>query len=151
MAQAPRFRMRCRGRVLFVARCSVFELIRSRRLRERYALLWLLTGGVLLGLSIWRDSLNTIAGWFRVETYPPRDSRRHGGGLFILIVLLGCSTVISRLSNQNTILAGGRSVLRSSRGKAIADAGHVTVTGRSRRRRHRELVVQPVGGDTPIR
>ena len=29
----------------------VFELIRSRRLRERYALLWLATGVVLLVLS----------------------------------------------------------------------------------------------------
>ena len=29
----------------------VFELIRSRRLRERYALLWLLTGIVLVILS----------------------------------------------------------------------------------------------------
>ena len=41
----------------------VFELMRSRRLRERYALLWLLTGLVLLFLSIWRSGLNTIAGW----------------------------------------------------------------------------------------
>jgi len=31
----------------------VFELIRSRRLRERYALLWLVTGLVLLVPSIW--------------------------------------------------------------------------------------------------
>ena len=48
----------------------VFELIRSRRLRERYALLWLLTGVVLLALSLWRDGLNTIAGWFGVTGYP---------------------------------------------------------------------------------
>ena len=32
----------------------VLELIRSRRLRERYALLWLATGVVLLVLSAWR-------------------------------------------------------------------------------------------------
>ena len=32
----------------------VFELIRSRRLRERYALLWILTGFVLVALSAWR-------------------------------------------------------------------------------------------------
>ena len=43
----------------------VLELIRSRRLRERYALLWLLTG----------------------------------------VVLLHYSTVISKLSDQSTILA----------------------------------------------
>ena len=40
----------------------VLELIRSRRLRERYALLWLATGIVLLILSAWRGGLNTIAG-----------------------------------------------------------------------------------------
>ena len=49
----------------------VFELIRSRRLRERYAILWLVTGIVLLVLSAWRDALNTIAGWVGVTTYPP--------------------------------------------------------------------------------
>ena len=47
----------------FLLLVVVFELIRSRRLRERYALLWLLTGVVLLGLALWRDGLNTIASW----------------------------------------------------------------------------------------
>ena len=32
----------------------VLELIRKRRLRERYAMLWLATGVVLLVLSLWR-------------------------------------------------------------------------------------------------
>ena len=82
----------------------VLELIRSRRLRERYALLWLLTGVVLLSLSLWRDGLNTIAGWFGVQTYPPAILGATGA-LFILVVLLHYSTVISRLSDQNTILA----------------------------------------------
>jgi hypothetical protein len=82
----------------------VFELIRSRRLRERYALLWLLTGVVLLVLSIWRGGLNTIAGWFGISGYPPAILFAVGI-LFILLVLLHYSTVISRLSDQSTILA----------------------------------------------
>lgn len=82
----------------------VFELIRSRRLRERYALLWLLTGVVLLALSIWRDGLNTIAGWFGVTQYPPAVFFAVGT-FFILIVLLHYATVISRLADQNVILA----------------------------------------------
>jgi hypothetical protein len=82
----------------------VFELIRSRRLRERYALLWLLTGVVLLALSLWRGGLNTIAGWFGVETYPPAILGAVGA-LFFLLVLLHYSTVISRLADQNVILA----------------------------------------------
>jgi hypothetical protein len=82
----------------------VFELIRSRRLRERYALLWLLTGIVLVVLSAWRGGLNTIAGWLGVKGYPPAVLFAVGL-LFVILVLLHYSTVISRLSDQNVILA----------------------------------------------
>ena len=82
----------------------VFELIRSRRLRERYALLWLATGVALLILSAWRGGLNTIAGWVGVSTYPPAVLFAVAT-VFILAVLLHYSTVISRLSDQSTILA----------------------------------------------
>jgi hypothetical protein len=82
----------------------VFELIRSRRLRERYALLWVLTGIVLLVLSAWRGGLNTIAGWVGVETYPPAVLFAVAL-LFVLAVLLHYSTVLSKLTDQNVILA----------------------------------------------
>ena len=82
----------------------VLELIRSRRLRERYALLWLATGVVLAVLCAWRDGLNTIAGWVGIRSYPPAVLFAVGI-LFILAVLLHYSTVISRLSDQNVILA----------------------------------------------
>ena len=78
----------------------VFELIRSRRLRERYALLWLATGVVLLVLSAWRGGLNTIAGWVGVTGYPPAVLFAVAT-LFILAVLLHYSTVISKLADQN--------------------------------------------------
>ena len=82
----------------------VLELVRSRRLRERYALLWLLTGFVLVALSAWRGGLNTIAGWLGVRGYPPAVLFAVGL-LFVILVLLHYSTVISRLSDQNVILA----------------------------------------------
>ena len=88
----------------FVLLVIVFELIRSRRLRERYALLWLLTGLVLLALSLWRGGLNTVAGWAGVETYPPAVLFAVGA-LFVIVVLLHYSTVISQLADQNVILA----------------------------------------------
>jgi hypothetical protein len=99
----------------------VFELIRSRRLRERYALLWLLTGVVLLVLSLWRGGLNTIAGWFGISGYPPAILFAVGI-LFILLVLLHYSTVISRLSDQSTILAQ-RLALLEERFRASEDPG----------------------------
>ena len=82
----------------------VFELIRRRALREQYALLWLLTAIVLLALSLWRGGLNTIAGWVGVRGYPPAVLFAVGS-LFILVVLLHYSTVISKLSDRSTILA----------------------------------------------
>jgi hypothetical protein len=94
----------------------VFELVRSRRLRERYALLWILTGLVLVVLSAWRGGLNTIAGWLGVRGYPPAVLFAVGL-LFVILVLLHYSTVISRLSDQNTILAQRLALLESRLGE----------------------------------
>jgi hypothetical protein len=82
----------------------VLELIRGRRLKERYAMLWLATGIVLLVLSAWRGGLTTVAGWFGVATYPPAILFAVAT-LFIIAVLLHYSTVLSRLSDHNTLLA----------------------------------------------
>ena len=90
----------------------VFELIRSRRLRERYALLWLATGVVLLVLSAWRGGLNTIARWLGVTGYPPAVLFAVGL-LFVVLVLLHYSTVISKLADQNTILAQRLAILEA--------------------------------------
>jgi hypothetical protein len=105
------------GAIASVALLAVIiELIRSRRLRERYALLWLLTGLVLLVLSLWRDGLNTIAGWAGVTGYPPAVLFALGL-LFVIVVLLHYSTVISRLSDQNTILAQRIALLEAELGE----------------------------------
>lgn len=82
----------------------VLELIRGRRLKERYALLWLVTGVVLFVLSAWRGGLNTIADWLGVSTYPPAILFAVAT-LFVIIVLLHYSTVLSKLDDENTILA----------------------------------------------
>ena len=82
----------------------VLDLIRRHHLRERYALLWLATGLVLAALSLWRGGLNTIARWFGVRSYPPAVLFAVAI-LFIIVVLLHYSTVISRLSDQNVLLA----------------------------------------------
>ncbi|HET9461832.1 MAG TPA: DUF2304 domain-containing protein [Gaiellaceae bacterium] len=100
----------------------VLELVRGRRLKERYALLWLATGVVLLVLSIWRDGLNTIAGWAGVTSYPPAVLFAVAT-LFILLVLLHYSTVISKLTDENVDLAQRVALLeeRVSRLRSPAD------------------------------
>ena len=81
----------------------IFELIRSRRLQERYALLWVVTGLVLLVLAIWRNGLNVLARTVGIA-YPP-SALFLVVGLFFLVVLLHYSTVISELAERNLMLA----------------------------------------------
>jgi len=101
----------------------VLELIRGRRLKERYALLWLVTGLVLLVLSVWRGGLNTIAGWLGVSGYPPAILFA-AAILFVIAVLLHYSTVLSRLTDDNVLLAQEVALLRARVDALEARAAH---------------------------
>jgi hypothetical protein len=81
----------------------VFELVRRRRLMERYALLWMLSAAVLLGLAVWRNLLESVATAVGVY-YAPSALFVIAFG-FVLVLLLHFSLVISRLSDQNKVLA----------------------------------------------
>jgi UDP-galactopyranose mutase len=89
--------------VLLALFVLVFELVRRRALMERYALLWLLIAPVLLVLTLWDGLLESIAGNLGVA-YAPSALFAVALG-FVLVVCLHFSTVISRLTNQNKVLA----------------------------------------------
>src|SRR5690348_10403313 len=82
---------------------GVIELVRRRRLLERYALLWLVSSLVLLGLAIWRGALDRIAEQIGVA-YPPNALFIVAFG-FVLWMLLHFSIAVSRLSDQSKVLA----------------------------------------------
>lgn len=82
---------------------TVLELVRRRRLMERYALLWLFASAVLLALAVWKGLLTTIAHAIGIY-YPPSALFVIAFG-FILVMLLHFSLVISRLADQNKVLA----------------------------------------------
>jgi hypothetical protein len=81
----------------------VFELVRRRRLLERYALLWLFASVILLGLSIWRGLLEDLAQAVGIF-YAPSALFAVAFG-FVLVLLLHFSLVISRLAEQSKVLA----------------------------------------------
>ena len=81
----------------------VFELVRQRRLLERYALLWLFSSAVLLALSVWRGALEELASAVGIF-YAPSALFAVAFG-FVLVLLLHFSLVISRLAEQTKILA----------------------------------------------
>jgi hypothetical protein len=57
----------------------VIELLRKRRLKEEYSLIWLCGGAIFLLLSIWRDLLSAIALAVGVA-YPP-------AALFLILIM----------------------------------------------------------------
>ena len=81
----------------------VFELVRRRRLQERYALLWLFAVGALLGLSVFRNLLEQTSNALGIA-YAPSALFAVAFG-FVLLLLLHFSLVISRLADQNKVLA----------------------------------------------
>jgi hypothetical protein len=89
----------------------ILELIRRRRLQERYAILWLVTASTILVLAVWRSALGELADLVGIA-YPP-SALFVLASFFILAVLLHYSTVISKLSDQNKILAQRLALLES--------------------------------------
>jgi len=83
---------------------TTFELIRKNRLREEYAILWLFTGIVVLAFSLWPEFLLSqffarITGLFYLTAVVIIAF------LFLLLIVLHFSVVISKLTNQNKELA----------------------------------------------
>jgi hypothetical protein len=81
----------------------VLELVRRRRLVERYALLWMIAAVAMLVLAVWRDGLKTLANAVGVHSPPNALFLVALGVVFIL--LLHFSIATSRLSEETKILA----------------------------------------------
>jgi hypothetical protein len=81
----------------------LLELVRRRRMLERYAILWLFCSVALLGLSIWKGLLTDLAHTVGIY-YAPSALFVIAFG-FVLVLLLHFSVAVSRLAEQNKVLA----------------------------------------------
>ncbi len=81
----------------------ILELVRRRRLVERYALLWMGVAIVLLVLSVWTDGLGVLADVIGIEEPANAIFLLAFGAAFAL--LLNFSVATSRLSEETKILA----------------------------------------------
>jgi hypothetical protein len=116
----------------------VFELVRRRRLMERYALLWLFSTAVLLGLAVWRGLLERVASTVGIF-YAPSALFAVAFG-FVLAMLLHFSLVISRLADQNKVLAQRLGLLQERVAGLEAEVA-ATSRGREPERVTRDLTV----------
>jgi len=103
----------------------VLDLVRRRRLAERYALLWMSASAALLVLAIWRGGLDVIADTMGIE--------EPANAIFILafgvafLLLLNFSVATTRLSEETKILAQESArleqELRAARGETPSGNG----------------------------
>ncbi|MBE2267211.1 MAG: DUF2304 domain-containing protein [Anaerolinea sp.] len=89
----------------------ILELVRQKKLREDYSLLWLATGLVLLILSLSRPLLDQLAALIGVVTYPPA-ALFAVAIFFLLALLLHFSTVLTRITRENKRIAQQMAILQ---------------------------------------
>jgi hypothetical protein len=92
------------------ARIQIIELIRKRKIKEEYGLLWIVFGIIFIVIAVWNKGLEVIS-WLLGIFYAP------AAFLLILIVaifliLIQYSIVISRLNEKNKILAQELGILK---------------------------------------
>jgi hypothetical protein len=88
----------------------IVELIRRGRLKEKYSLLWLFAGTILLIFSSSRYLLEYVSSL--VGIYYPPSFLFLLAFLFLLLITLHFSSVISGLSEKNKQLAQELALLR---------------------------------------
>lgn len=98
----------------------LLELVRRRRMLERYAILWLFCSVALFGLSVWKGLLNDLAHAVGIF-YAPSALFVIAFG-FVLVLLLHFSVAVSRLAEQNKVLAQRLALLEERQREASAEA-----------------------------
>jgi len=76
----------------------IIELIRQNRLKEHYAIIWLLTAVSIFVFGIWPDSLNLISRFVRLHHLTTLFMVAF---LFLLAIVLHFTLAISQLFDRN--------------------------------------------------
>jgi len=94
----------------------IARLILKGKLREEYAIMWIICTAVIVVFSFWRDGLATLSNLLGI--YAPPNTVFIGAIGAILIYLLHLSIVVSKLQEQNKTLAQEISILKQKEAKS---------------------------------
>lgn len=121
----------------------ILELVRRRRLREEYSLLWLATALALIVLSLSRPLLDALASLVGIF-YPP-SALFLVAMVFILFILLHFSTVLTRLAQQNKETAQQIALLRWQ-----LEQAQQTLAARQHTEEHQHHEDRRIDGHDPV-
>jgi hypothetical protein len=114
--------------VLLVTLMSVgfiLQLVRTRKLRAKYSILWLSIGVVLIGLSAWPDLLDRVSDWLGIS-YGPATFLL-GAITLLFLIVIHFSFELSRLEERTRSLAEELALRSVEVSGATEPAEHVGV------------------------
>lgn len=82
---------------------ALFQLIRKKKLKEQYSLLWFLTIAVIVTLAVWEPLLERISRALGIEV--PSNALFLMALVFLFGMALHFSLLASRLTDQSKMLA----------------------------------------------
>lgn len=92
----------------------IFEMLRRGILREKFAVLWLLVGFVLVMLAVFPQILGTAADWLGIQV--PANLLFSLAGITLLLVAVQLSYEVSRLESRTRRLAEEIALIRQEMG-----------------------------------
>lgn len=96
------------GSILLIV--FILILIRKRRLKEEYSILWLFFSFVFLILSVWRGSIDWLAAKLGIAYSPAALLLVLLMAIFVIMIEF--STIISKISESNKNLAQDLGILK---------------------------------------
>jgi hypothetical protein len=97
----------------------IFELVRKRRLKEKYAILWVCSGILILIFALFKGLLQWVTTFFGIIL--PVNTVFFFGIFFIMLINIHFSLVISDISEQNKKIAQKLALMES---KLVAKLNH---------------------------
>lgn len=88
----------------------LFRVLRSGRLREKYAVLWIIVGIMVVVVGLWPGLLSTLAVWLGVQV--PSNLLFFLSIVLLLGVTLHLSLAVSKLEDQTRTLSEEVAILR---------------------------------------
>lgn len=99
---------------------GVLELVRSGRLKENYAVLWISTAVAMIFFSLFKNFIDMLG--FFVGIYYTPSAFFLMAFLFLTLIIMQFSVAISRLTERNKTLAQELTILKT-RMKALESGG----------------------------
>jgi hypothetical protein len=99
---------------------GILELVRRRKLKEEYSWLWILTGMGMVALSVWFQLVDVLTQLTGANSHV--TTLFIFGLMFLLLISVHFSTVLSRVTQQVRRLTQEMAILSAERDEAVARA-----------------------------